>query len=185
MEFNSFERTGSKSTEPVAREAVNRKIARESAAEGMVLLQNDGVLPLSKDESIAIFGSGANHTIKGGTGSGEVNEREAVTILEGLRNAGLKIENEDWLKVYDDSYQKARLEWKDRIIERCHGNTESVDFFVAHAENPFRAPKGREITKQDLGKADVAIYVVSRIAGEGSDRKEEKGDYYLSDSEEL
>ncbi|MBQ5498675.1 MAG: glycoside hydrolase family 3 C-terminal domain-containing protein [Treponema sp.] len=185
MEFNSFERTGSKSTAPVAREAVNRKIARESAAEGMVLLQNDGVLPLSKDESIAIFGSGANHTIKGGTGSGEVNERECVTILEGLRNAGLKIENEDWLKEYDDSYQKARLEWKDRIIERCHGNTESVDFFVAHAENPFRAPKGRAIAKQDLGKADVAIYVVSRIAGEGSDRKEEKGDYYLSDSEEL
>ena len=59
MEFNSFERTGSKSTAPVAREAVNRKIARESAAEGMVLLQNDGVLPLSKDESIAIFGSGS------------------------------------------------------------------------------------------------------------------------------
>jgi len=185
MEFNLFERTGSKSDAPVEREIINRKIARESAAEGIVLLKNDGTLPLSKSESVAIFGRGANHTIKGGTGSGEVNEREAISIVQGLRAAGIKIENEDWLKSYDEVFQKARLDWRDFIINKCNGNTESPEFFVYHAQNPFKSPKGRDITKEDIGKAEIAIYVVSRIAGEGSDRKEEKGDWYLSDSEEL
>ena len=53
-----------------AREEKHRRFARKAAAEGMVLLKNEGVLPLNVDSSIALFGGGAVQTIKGGTGSG-------------------------------------------------------------------------------------------------------------------
>ena len=184
MEFNSFTRSGTTSNAVSEREKANRKIALEAAAEGIVLLKNDGTLPLAKENPVAIFGGGANHTIKGGTGSGEVNEREAVTVLQGLKNEGIKIANQDYLKNYDEIYTQKRLEWKEKILKLCDGDAESPKFFVVHAENPFRAPKGRTIQKSDMGTADVAIYVISRIAGEGSDRHEEKGDWYLTDDEE-
>ena len=65
------------------REKDNLRIAYEAACEGMVLLKNDGTLPF-KTKKVAVYGPGASMTIKGGTGSGEVNERHSVTILEGL-----------------------------------------------------------------------------------------------------
>ena len=55
-------------------EKANLKIAYDAAKEGIVLLENDGILPV-KEGKIALYGAGADLTIKGGTGSGEVNER--------------------------------------------------------------------------------------------------------------
>ena len=60
-------------------------VARKAAAEGMVLLKNDNhVLPLDSGTKLAVFGIGQLYTIKGGTGSGEVNNLKSVNILEGL-----------------------------------------------------------------------------------------------------
>ena len=63
-------------------EVTNKKTAYLAALEGIVLLENDGCLPL-KPGKVALYGAGADRTIKGGTGSGEVNVRHAVSILEG------------------------------------------------------------------------------------------------------
>ena len=63
------------------RQRENRELARAAAREGIVLLKNDGALPV-KPGRIALYGAGASRTVKGGTGSGEVNERHTVTILE-------------------------------------------------------------------------------------------------------
>ena len=60
------------------------------AHERQVLLKNDGALPF-RTKRIALYGPGASMTIKGGTGSGEVNERRSVTILEGLTDRGFDI----------------------------------------------------------------------------------------------
>ena len=60
-------------------ESDNRRLARQVAAEGIVLLKNDGVLPL-KEKKIALFGAGARHTVKGGSGSGDMRERYSVNI---------------------------------------------------------------------------------------------------------
>ena len=59
------------------RELENRRIAYEAACEGMVLLKNDGTLPL-KNKKVALYGPGAARTIKGGTGSGSAAEQGAV-----------------------------------------------------------------------------------------------------------
>ena len=72
------------------RELENKKISYEAACEAIVLLHNDGVLPL-KNNTIALYGPGATKTIKGGTGSGEVKERHVVNILEGLLNKNFNI----------------------------------------------------------------------------------------------
>ena len=66
-----------------ALEETNKRTAYLAALEGIVLLENDGCLPV-KPGKIALYGAGADMTIKGGTGSGEVNVRHAVSILEGL-----------------------------------------------------------------------------------------------------
>ena len=84
--------TNSRETE---RERRNRRIAREAAAEGMVLLKNEGILPLKKGETIALWGGGAVATVKGGTGSGDVNEREVVSIYRGLAEAGFNFSNKE------------------------------------------------------------------------------------------
>ena len=68
------------------REITNRQLSRKAAVEGMVLLKNEGnLLPLEKGSKAALYGIGASKTIKGGTGSGDVNERDKVSIFQGMK----------------------------------------------------------------------------------------------------
>ena len=62
---------GTKGVEISAREKEHALLARKAASEGIVLLKNDGVLPL-KTKKVALFGHGAGLTLNCGTGSGEV-----------------------------------------------------------------------------------------------------------------
>ena len=148
----------------------------------MVLLKNDGILPLETGKPIALFGGGANHTVKGGTGSGDVNERFSVTVYEGLKEAGFAITSEAWISDYDETYHQAREAWKQEILG---GMTEAglTAVFEQYAKNPFSLPDGRAVTSADCVGAQAAIYVISRIAGEAADRRLSKGDYYLTDRE--
>ena len=66
-------------------EIKNRALARRIATEGIVLLENNGILPIPKEAKIVLAGVGATNTVKGGSGSGEVNERYSVSILDGLK----------------------------------------------------------------------------------------------------
>lgn len=164
------------------REVNNRKIARRAAAEGMVLLKNERqLLPLKEGTKVALYGVGASRTIKGGTGSGDVNERETVSIYQGMKNAGFEITTEDWIKAYDEQYQAARYAWRDEIEEKASKLEDQVSgFFNVYSTTPFRMPAGASITQTD---AEVAIYILSRVAGEGADRFDAEGDYYLTKEE--
>lgn len=174
--------TGTTDNKVTKRELDNRKVARRAAAEGMVLLKNEGqLLPLKEGSKVALYGVGASRTIKGGTGSGDVNERETVSIYQGMKNAGFEITTEDWIKDYDEQYQAARYAWRDEIEKKTASlEDEVVGFFNVYSTTPFRMPAGAAVTKTD---ADVAIYILSRVAGEGADRFDEAGDYYLTEEE--
>ena len=74
---------------------------RALAPECMVLLRSNGAFPLAEPGEIALFGSGARHTIKGGTGSGDVNSRHVTTIEEGLEAGGFTIVTRPWLEAYE------------------------------------------------------------------------------------
>ena len=172
--------SGTRNQAESERERAHRVIARKAAAEGIVLLENNGVLPLKQGSKVALYGGGARHTIKGGTGSGSVNNRSNVSIDEGLRNAGFTVTTDAWLDAYDAAYEQSYAEWKAYIYEISEpGNFDSL--YRAHASHPMQMPKGSAITKTE---AADAIYVISRISGEGADRKAEPGDYYLSEQEE-
>lgn len=172
--------SGSRKQELSEREKRHSALARRAAAEGIVLLKNEGTLPLKTSDPIALFGSGAGKTVKGGIGSGDVNNRNSISVYRGIKEAGAVVTNEDWIQDYDKRYKEAREEWKEKILEDVRHVQNPFD---AYAANPFSLPDGRRIQETDLKGAAAAVYVISRISGEGKDRRIEKGDYYLSSRE--
>ena len=162
----------------------HRTLARRAAAAGMVLLKNEGsLLPLKQGTPVALYGAGAAVTIKGGTGSGDVNARETVSVYQGLIRAGFPVTTETWMQDYQAKYRQARNAWRERIWEKIDASPvpEEFGFFDAYSTTPFRFPEG---SMPERTEADTAIYVLSRIAGEGMDRRKEPGDYLLTDQEE-
>ena len=98
QEENIMQRMDTKEPRPF--EKVGIEAVRKAAPECMVLLKNEkNILPLSKPKEIALYGSGVRHTVKGGTGSGDVNVRHFVTVEEGIENAGIKVASKAWLMV--------------------------------------------------------------------------------------
>ena len=143
-----------------------------------LFLKRDDAFPLDKPCSIAAYGNGVRHTIKGGTGSGEVNSRFFINIEEGLKQTGFTIASSSWLDEFEETCKNYRKTWVKELRKEAR---------KAHVFAPFYC-MGRVMPipehEIELGeKADAAIYVVSRISGEGNDRQPVKGDVLLSDSE--
>ena len=183
MKINEFKRTGTTSEEISEREQRHRILAREAAEESIVLLKNDGVLPLPTGIPVALFGAGAGLTIKGGTGSGDVNVRHSVSIYDGFTLARVRMTSKDWIEDYEERYELARQAWKKQILDECGGSTDGQLFFDTYTSHAFEMPEGRPIEDTDVQDAKTAVYVISRVAGEGSDRHLAQGDYYLTDHE--
>ncbi|MCM1119768.1 MAG: glycoside hydrolase family 3 C-terminal domain-containing protein [bacterium] len=173
---------GSLSKEVSALEKKNRALARKAAAEGFVLLENDGTLPL-KEKKIALYGSGARMTVKGGTGSGAVRERYSVTIAEGLEAAGYEITTKNWLDRFDAFYADAYESYRQEQEKRVEGIREF--YRILGMIPPFEHPTGIPVTGRDVEESacDTAVYVLARQAGEGNDREDKQGDYRLDDVE--
>lgn len=184
MKLKKRDFTGSLSNEVTKRETENRALARRAAAEGFVLLKNEGqVLPLKTGTKAALYGAGAVKTIKGGTGSGDVNERDCVNIFQGMKQAGYEITSEAWLNSYEELYDQKRQEWKQEVLTKLQ--VQGTDFFTAYSTTPFYMPCGNsiDIEAAKADGADVAVYVLARIAGENADRHDVEGDYFISAEE--
>ena len=161
--------------------AEKQLLCRKIAAEGMVLLENNGILPMElKGRKIGLFGSGARRTIPGGTGSGEVNAEHYVSVEEGLEKAGAVITNRSWLDRYDALVDKALGEWHEKLL-REHGGTAHHFWAMYFCPLPAAVP----VKPEDLAdaKGKTAVYVIGRSSGEGYDRKNNGGDYQLDDAE--
>lgn len=160
------------------REQANRALAYQAACESAVLLRNEGVLPF-KGTRIAAFGAGVSRTVKGGSGSGEVNERHSVSILEGLEDRGFEVMTKAWIGDFEAAYEDAWAKFQKWRVSPVK--------MLASSGRPaaFRGPEGRTVTKKDIADSctENCIYVLSRQAGEGSDRSLDKGDYRLTDRE--
>ena len=151
---------------------------RALAPECTLFLKRSGKLPLPGPCEIALYGSGARHTVKGGTGSGEVNSRSFLNIEESLSRAGFQILTKDWLDRYDavrkDAY--AAFLKKIRSDARKHRTSPLIEGMGAVMPEPeYEIPLEQ--------RCNTAVYVLSRISGEGSDRKVVPGDVLLSESE--
>ncbi len=88
MTAGNWTYSGTMDHKPSKREKEHRILARKAAEKGIVLLKNQGILPLSLSLPVALLGRGGEKTVKGGTGSGDVNNRENISILRALEEAG-------------------------------------------------------------------------------------------------
>ncbi len=159
-------------------EIKNAETVRALAPECTVLLKKDGKFPLQHPQEIALYGSGARQTIKGGTGSGCVNSRHVVSIEEGLENAGFCITTKNWL----DSYDKVREDARKKFVADIHtkAKEKGVPALLLGLGAVMPEP---EYSLPLEGKGRTAVYVLARISGEGCDRNAVKGDLLLSDTE--
>lgn len=183
MKFQVF---GVSTPEETLREREHRALARLVAAEGIVLLENNGVLPL-KPQKIALYGPGSRMTVKGGSGSGDVRERYSVTIEEGLKNAGFTYPTTLWMDRFKEKYYGDITAWREDLERQIqkYNPIQTMQMFCFIGEHPMPYPSCTPVLEDELtDETDTAIYVLSRQAGEGRDRRVEKGDYILSDVEE-
>ena len=139
--LKEWKHSGSKTAELSAREREHQCLARKVAVEGIVLLKNEAVLPLNISDPVAIFGNGAEKTVKGGIGSGDVNNRRNVSIYQGMKEAGAIITSENWIQDYEKRYEDARQQWKEKVLEEAKKVENPFD---AYAANPFDFPEGRQ-----------------------------------------
>ena len=154
-----------------AREEKNAELSMNLATQGMVLLENNNnVLPMASSGNVALFGGGAAKTVKGGTGSGDVNQRSVTTVWDGFKNAGYTITSESWLKEFSDYYDKET------------GGSSGGLWGSPKVEDTLISDAQIEEAKQD--GTTTAVYVIARNSGEFADRLDAEGDYQLWGNEE-
>ena len=143
-----------------------------------VLMRSSGCFPLSGPCDIALYGKGARYTVKGGTGSGDVNSRYFVTIEDGLKNAGFNITSDSWLDAYDEILGKVKQDFLEDMKKNTKLSERVALFINIEASMPepvYDLPMDAE--------GDAAVYVLMRQPGEGGDRDPGKGDFQLTDCE--
>lgn len=137
---------------------------------GIVMLKNDGALPLKQGGTAAVFGRIQLHYYKSGTGSGGmVNVSKVIGITDGLLDAGYKL---------DEQLLNAYREWDEQ---------NPFDYGEGWGGEPWsqkEMPLTDELVSGAASRADAAIVIIGRTAGEEMDNKLEKGAFLLSDLEE-
>ena len=147
------------------------ELCRAAAAEGCVLLRNEGgALPLSKEKPVAVFGRCQIDTFYMGYGSGgDVHPPYTVSILEGLENAGANL------------YAPLRDAYCSWTSSKEHAADPGfwAHWPQCHPEMPI-AP---ELLDAAAKECDTALAVIGRAAGESFDLSPDQGGYLLTDEE--
>ena len=150
------------------------QVTRQSALEGMVLLENKGVLPLKEVKNVAVFGCTSYAFIAGGTGSGNVNRAYTVSLLDGLKNAGFNVDES-----MKDGYLK-HIAKEEAAYKASIGNDPFAAFYpMPRPSEPM--PSIFDLAASAL-KNDVAIITFGRNSGEFFDRT--SADFSLNEGEQ-
>ena len=157
-------------------------VTRQSAAEGMVLMKNDGALPFSADiKNVALYGNTSYDFIAGGTGSGNVNHAYVVSLLDGLKNGGYTVSDD--MKAAYAAYSAECKKKTDEELEAAAKKDPKNAMLLSFLPRPL--PAEMQFSAEELSKqaetADIAVITIGRISGEFVDRK--VSDFNLSDSE--
>lgn len=160
-------------SDPTPLELQNGQLSRGAAGQGMVLLENKArALPLRGGGNVALFGAGSIFTVPGGTGSGQVNNRDTVTVAEGLKANGFTVTTDErYSKAVEDAY-KAK-----------YGDIDLVPIRPAVDYGAIEQALTAQTVRPSSGATDTAIFVLSRNSGEATDRTSGAGDYLLNDVE--
>ena len=145
---------------------------REAAAEGAVLLKNEGhMLPVKKDETVSIFGRSQIEYYRSGTGSGgAVNVPYVKNILDGIKENNAFPVNEDLVETYK--------EWlKEHPFDNGGGGWAAEPWHQEEMEITD------EIARRAAEKSEKAIFLIGRTAGEDKDYEDTEGSYLLTKRE--
>ena len=145
-------------------------LCRRAAAEGCVLLANDGTLPLATDERVAVFGRRQLDWVHMGNGSGgDVNAPYLANLLDGMDDVGAS---------YDRVLAQTYRAW-------CADARHAVDpgFWGHWPQSLPEMPVSPELARAAAADARCAIVVIGRAAGEDQDLAPTPGGYYLTDDE--
>jgi len=144
--------------------------AAQTVAEGIVMLKNNNnALPLDINETVSVFGRIQLHYYKSGTGSGGmVNVTKVTGILDGLEEAGVRI-NEELLQIY--------RKWDEE------NPYELGEGWGGEPWSQKEMPLDDDIVRNAVSVSSRAIVVIGRTAGEEQDARSEAGSYLLTDSE--
>lgn len=149
-----------------------RSLIERAASESIVLLKNDGVLPLKKQNKLCVFGRCQYDSFYVGYGSGgDVQPTYNVNIIDGLRNCtDLTIDTK-----LADYYAN----WC-----RDKKNIPDQGWWAHWPYNYEEMPLSSEIVKQAIDRNnDTALIIIGRAAGEDRENKLEEGSYYLTQNE--
>ena len=151
------------------------KLVREATSEGLVLLENNGVLPFANVKKVALYGTGSYDFIAGGTGSGNVNKAYVRDIAEGFKANGVEVDADiqTWYEQYI-TFTKTQL--------RNNGADNGLGILLGDPVVP-EMEISRAFIEKKLPVTDVAVLTISRNAGEGDDRKAADGDWTLTGQE--
>ena len=147
------------------------QVVREVGADGIVLLKNNGILPLT-GKRVALFGCTSYDWISGGSGFGGTSiGHYTVSLVEGLRSAGYEV-----YKPLISLYTKHIADEEKRLFPNGR-----PQFSL---QPPARAEE-KQLTTEEMDAAiagsDVAIISIGRKSGEAADRSE--ADFYLKEGE--
>lgn len=147
-----------------------QKLARQAAADGCVLLENQNqALPLKENERIAVYGRIAFTYYKSGLGSGGlVNTGKVDGILDSLRKEKLILDErlteiyQSWIQdhPFDEGQGWGKVPW-------------------SQEEMPVT-----EEMLECARQADAAVIIIGRTAGEDQDNTDAPGGYRLTEAEE-
>ncbi|MEW4371006.1 glycoside hydrolase family 3 C-terminal domain-containing protein [Paenibacillus kandeliae] len=148
------------------------EFSRKVAADGAVLLKNENhILPLSKNESVSIFGRVQVNYYRSGTGSGgSVNVAYTTNLLDGLRSKGNITVNEQLAQVYEHWIQE-------------HPFDNGGGGWAAEPWHQQEMPLNSELVAEARRQSDKAVVVIGRTAGEDKDNADEPGSYRLTEDE--
>ena len=151
---------------------------REYASECTLFLKKNDEFPIDKPGKVLLIGSGARNTLKGGLGSGDVESKYITTCEQGLEKAGFTITSKEWLNKYPHLKKERITEHISHIAALLENYKGSPFVMMAFPEYNI------DISLNEKEKeADIAIYVLARNLGEGTDRRMIKGDVFLTDKE--
>ena len=138
------------------------KIIEETVSEGAVLLKNDNnALPLNKGDQVSVFGFASHYTVLTGQGSsGSSATSKKVTITEGIKNAGLNV-NEAVYNYYKTADASSFVSGGS-ASNFVAGSGQQTQFVVNDANwSALPIEKTNEVKS--------AIMVIARTAGEAED----------------
>ena len=152
------------------------KLVRKAAAEGIVLLENNGVLPFCGCvKKVALYGVGSYDFIAGGTGSGNVNKKYIRNIADGLKENGYEV-NADIATWYNQYIPYIKT-----TMRNTRAGGAGAILLGEDVTPELDVP--RSFIDAHVANTDIAILTISRNAGEGGDRKAADGDWTLTGAE--